>query len=198
MTVPMAMLALLDEGPTHGFDLKRRYDALLGHGRELKAGQVYSTLQRLERDGLTAGVGVEAGAGADRKLYAITEAGITEFDQWLATPEAPSGRPAEIFTRVVLALASGRNAAAVLEAHQRAYLRRMRALTAGRKTGDVIDRLAGDYEIEHLQADLRWIEIAAARLGDMSNWVHANDLREATTHAPTQTPARPAKNGTLR
>src|SRR5690625_6666553 len=72
MSVPMALLALLDDGPAHGFDLKRRYDALLGHGRELKYGQVYATLQRLERDGMAAGVGVEAGSGADRKLYAVT------------------------------------------------------------------------------------------------------------------------------
>jgi len=175
MTVPMAMLALLDEGPTHGFDLKRRYDALLGHERELKAGQVYSTLARLERDGLTAGVGIEAGAGADRKLYAITEAGVAELDAWLATPDVTASRPSEVFTRVILALASGRSAAEVLDAHRMAYLARMRALTAQRHTDDVIARLAGDYEIEHLEADLRWIEYAASRLADLSAWVQANE-----------------------
>lgn len=164
----MALLALLDGGPTHGFDLKRRYDAVLGHERELKYGQVYSTLQRLERDGYAVGVGVEAGAGADRKVYAITDDGVAELDTWLSMPQPPSGRPSELFARVVVALVSGRSAAQVLDTHRRAYLDRMRALTAARHLGDVIDRLAGDYEIAHLEADLQWIEIATARLHDVA------------------------------
>jgi|GEM_PF-545926 len=164
MTVPMAMLALLDAGPTHGFDLKQRYDALLGQERELKFGQVYATLQRLERDGLVAGVGVEAGAGADRKVYAITDHGVRDFESWLDAPVPPASRPAEVFARVVLALASGRDANHVLDTHRRVYLDRMRALTASRGEGDVVDRLARDYEAEHLQADLRWIELASSRL----------------------------------
>lgn len=173
MTVPMALLALLDDGPNHGFDLKRRYDALLGHDRELKYGQVYSTLARLERDGLAAGVGIAAGAGADRKVYAITPAGIGELDAWLASPQPAGGRPSELFTRVVLALVSGRPAELVLDAHRRAYLDRMRELTAARRTGDVIDRLVGDYETAHLEADLQWIELASARLGDIAAGVRA-------------------------
>lgn len=173
MTVPMALLALLDDGPTHGFDLKRRYDALLGHERELKYGQVYSTLARLERDGLAAGVGIEAGAGADRKVYAITPAGVSELDAWLAAPQPVGGRPSELFTRVVLALVSGRSADQVLDAHRRVYLDRMRELTAARRGGDVIDRLVGDYEAAHLSADLEWIELASARLGDIAAEVRA-------------------------
>jgi len=173
MTVPMAMLALLDDGPTHGFDLKRRYDSLLGHERELKYGQVYATLQRLERDGLAQGVGVEAGSGGDRKLYAITPSGVSELTKWLAEAETASSRPAEIFTRVVLALVSGRSAEAVLEAHRRVYLNRMRELTQLRNQGDVIDRLARDYEMQHLKADMAWLELAATRLKDISAQISA-------------------------
>ncbi len=173
MTVPMALLALLDEGPTHGFDLKRRYDALLGHERELKYGQVYSTLQRLERDGLASGVGIEQGGGADRKVYAITEGGVTELESWLTTPTGATGRPSELFTRVVLALVSGRSAEQVLDSHRRAFLDRMRTVTAARHAGDVVDRLAGDYEIAHLEADLRWIELASTRLSSIAAQVRA-------------------------
>lgn len=175
----MAILALLDEGPTHGFDLKRRYDALLGHGRELKYGQVYSTLQRLERDGFAYGVGIERGVGADRKVYAITDAGVGELDEWLAAPEPAGGRPGGVFTRVLLALVSGRPAERVLEVHRRTYLDRMRALTAARSAGDVVDRLAGDYEIAHLEADLRWIELASVRLADIAVQVRAVGAKEA-------------------
>jgi DNA-binding PadR family transcriptional regulator len=160
----MALLALLDGGPSHGFDLKRRYDSLLGQEHELKYGQVYSTLRRLERDGLAAGLGLEAGAGADRKVYAITPAGVFELDSWLDTASLPSPRRDDIFARVVLALASGRSAERVLDAHQRVFLDRMRVLTASRNSADPIDRLAADYEVAHLEADLRWIELAAVRL----------------------------------
>src|SRR6187402_799645 len=115
MTIPMALLALLDSSPSHGFALKRRYDDLLGHDRELRFGQVYATLARLERDGLADGIGLERGEGADRKVYAITADGVAELDRWLVTPQLPGGRPAELFTRVILALAAHRPADTILD-----------------------------------------------------------------------------------
>lgn len=160
----MAMLAFLDRKPAHGFALKRSYDHLLGHGRDLKYGQVYATLARLERDGLADGIGVEPGEGADRKVYAITEAGISELEAWLDEPHLPGGRASELFTKVVLALVAGRAAEPILDSQRRIYLERMRELTAARRDGDVVDRLARDYEMTHLEADVRWIELAAARL----------------------------------
>jgi DNA-binding PadR family transcriptional regulator len=163
----MAMLALLDRKPAHGFALKRSYDRLLGNGQGLKYGQVYSTLARLERDGLADGIGVEPGEGADRKVYAITPDGVSELDAWLGSPHLPGGRPAELFTRVVLALVAGRPAEPILDVQRRTYLERMRELTARRNEGDVVDRLARDFEMRHLEADIRWLEIAAARLGDL-------------------------------
>ncbi|MDR2347447.1 MAG: PadR family transcriptional regulator, partial [Bifidobacteriaceae bacterium] len=164
MTVSMALLALLDPGPAHGFELKRRYDALLGRERELKFGQVYATLQRLERDGLAADAGVEPGSGSDRKLYAITPAGAAALDQWLALAEPEPTRPGGVFARVVLALASGRPAAQMLDAHRRAYLDRVRELARAPGSGEPLERLAADYETAHLEADLRWIALAADRL----------------------------------
>lgn len=160
----MAMLGILGAGPSHGWALKQRYDELLGQGRELKFGQVYATLARLERDGLVQDVGFAPGDGAERRVYAITDLGVEDFDSWLTTPRLPAGRPAELFTKVVLALVSGRPAAQILAAQQRVYVARMRELTKARHEGDAIDRLAGDFEIAHLEADLKWIELAAARL----------------------------------
>lgn len=173
MTVPMALLALLDRRPSHGFALKRRYDGLLGHDRELRFGQVYATLARLERDGLADGVGFQRGEGADRKVYAITGYGVAELDRWLATPQLPGGRPAELFTKVVLALVAHRPADVVLDTQRAIYLTRMRELTAKRAQGDAVDRLARDFEMAHLDADLRWIELAVARLADVQHGVDA-------------------------
>lgn len=167
MTVPMAMLAFLDPAPAHGFALKRRYDRLLGSGRELRVGQVYSTLARLERDGLTVIDGVEAGSGPERKVFAISDAGVTELQSWLRSPEPSDGRPDGLFSKVVLSLASGRDAGEVLDIQRGAHLARMRTITAARKSGTVVDRLAGDFELAHLEADLNWIEIAGARMKDL-------------------------------
>jgi DNA-binding PadR family transcriptional regulator len=165
MSVRMALLAMLDSGgSSHGFVLKQRYDSLFPYSGELKYGQVYSTLARLERDGLTAGVGVEKGEGADRRVYAITEDGVHELDAWLSRASFPGGRPSELFTRVVLAIVSGRPAEEVLAVQRAAYLARMREITASRHDGDAIDRLAGDFEMAHLEADLRWVELAGTRL----------------------------------
>lgn len=173
MSIPMALLALLEGHPSHGFALKRRYDGLLGHDRELRYGQVYATLSRLERDGLADGLGLQPGEGADRKVYAITAGGVAELDRWLATPELPGGRPTELFTKVVLALVAGRPAEDVLDSQRAVHLERMRELTARRADGDAVDRLARDFEAAHLDADLRWIELAAARLADLRNGVAA-------------------------
>ncbi len=125
---------------------------------------MYSTLARLERDGLTAGAGVEKGEGADRRVYAITADGVHELDAWLSRASFPGGRPSELFTRVVLAIVSGRPAEEVLAVQRAAYLARMREITASRHDGDAIDRLAGDFEMAHLEADLRWVELAGTRL----------------------------------
>lgn len=169
----MALLALLDDEPRHGFALKQAYDGLLGQRQEVRFGQVYATLARLERDGLAEGVRIEPGGGADRRVYAVTPAGVGELDAWLHAPVAPAGRPSELFTKVVLALVAGRSAVDLLEAQRAAYLGRARELTAARHEGDVIDRLARDYEIAHLEADLRWVELAGARMGDMTARVRA-------------------------
>lgn len=173
MTVPMALLTLLEPSPAHGFALKARYDRLLGWGAELRYGQVYATLSRLERDGLTTDDGVEPGAGADRRLYRITRDGMTQVEDWLRSPVEPGGRAAELFVKVVLALASGRPAAKILAVQRATHMTRMRELTGARNKGTVLDRLAGDYEIAHLDADLQWMDIASSRLGALAKEVRS-------------------------
>src|SRR3984885_3897598 len=88
VSVPLTLLGLLERQPSHGYDLKRDYDAFFGRGRPLPFGQVYATLARLTRDGKVVGGDSEPGAGPDRKRYVITEAGAAEFERWLAEPAA--------------------------------------------------------------------------------------------------------------
>ena len=75
MSVPFALLGLLEQQPSHGYDLKRNYDAYFGKTRPVPFGQVYSTLSRLVRDGRVEAGEIESGSGPDRKRYAITVQG---------------------------------------------------------------------------------------------------------------------------
>src|ERR1700722_11468968 len=89
MSVPLTLLGLLERGPSHGYDLKRDYDAFFGRGRPLRYRQVYATLPRLARRGKAVAGPVEREAGPQPRRYVITEAGIADVEHWLAEPVPP-------------------------------------------------------------------------------------------------------------
>ncbi len=159
------LLGLLEAGPRHGYDLKQRYDRLFGRRRPLKFGQVYATLSRLARDGLVRMEAVERGEGPDRKRYGITDEGVADLDRWLREALQPSpGLHDELFTKVVLAVASDRDVEVLLDAQRSTHLQRMRELTTAKREGDLLDVLSADRDLFHLEADLRWIDLTTARL----------------------------------
>ncbi|MGA5305014.1 PadR family transcriptional regulator [Nucisporomicrobium flavum] len=165
MTVPLTLLGLLEREPSHGYDLKRDYDAYFGRGKPLSYGQVYNTLSRLARDGKVVMSEVGPGEGPDRKRYVITERGATEVDTWLAEPVEPEPHlQTTLFAKVTLALMLGRPAEAYLDTQRAAHLKRMRELTEIKRHGALVDALLADHGLFHLEADLRWIELTAARL----------------------------------
>src|SRR6266511_1583251 len=105
MSVPLALLGLLEREPSHGYDLKRDYDAYFGRGKPLPFGQVYATLARLARDGKVTPGEVEPGAGPERKRYAITEVGRSEVEEWLDEPVDPEPHLRTVlFVKFVVAL----------------------------------------------------------------------------------------------
>jgi DNA-binding PadR family transcriptional regulator len=170
----MALLGLLEREPSHGYDLKRDYDAFFGRGKPLPFGQVYATLARLARDGKVAAGESEPGAGPDRKRYAITESGVSQVEAWLAEPVEPEPHlQTELFVKVVLALMLGRSAEMYLDTQRAAHMQRMRQLTELRRTGVVVDALLADHGLFHLEADLRWIDLTAARLDALASEVCA-------------------------
>ena len=175
MTVPIALLGLLEREPSHGYDLKREYDAYFGRDKPLPFGQVYSTLARLTRDGKVLAAESEPGAGPERKRYVITDRGVSELETWLAEPVTPEPYlQAVLFEKVVLALMSGRPAQQYLDAQRAAHLERMRELTQRKRKGDVADALLADHGLFHLEADLRWIDTTVARLGALAKEVAAD------------------------
>jgi DNA-binding PadR family transcriptional regulator len=174
MQIAKTFLGLLEGGPSHGYDLKRTYDERFGQDKPLAYGQVYATLQRLQKNGLVELDGVEAGGGPDRKRYAITEAGVADVDLWLAEPERPEQYlQTTLYAKVVLALLTGRPAADVLDTQRATHLQAMRELTRRKSGGDLTDQLVCDHALFHLEADLRWLELAAARLDKLKAAVTA-------------------------
>ncbi|AEW96259.1 MULTISPECIES: PadR family transcriptional regulator [Streptomycetaceae] len=169
MSIGHTFLGLLESGPRHGYDLKRAFDQRFGHDRPLAYGQVYSTLARLLKHGLVEVDGIEPGGGPERKRYAITDAGITDIARWLAQPEKPEPYlQSTLYHKVVLALLTGRGAHEVLDTQRAEHLRLMRELTRRKTGGDLADQLVCDHALFHLEADLRWLELTAARLDQLA------------------------------
>jgi DNA-binding PadR family transcriptional regulator len=174
VTVPLALLGLLEREPRHGYDLKRDYDELFGRDKPLPYGQVYSTLARLARDGKVLAGEAEPGAGPDRKRYVITPTGVTEIEAWLREPVEPEPHlQTVLFMKVVLALLSDRDAQGYLDAQRAAHLQRMRELTERRRSSTVVDALLADHGLFHLEADLRWIDLTASRLDHLAKEVRS-------------------------
>ncbi|GAA0271176.1 PadR family transcriptional regulator [Cryptosporangium japonicum] len=180
MSTPQVLLALLSAGARHGYDLKRAYDVRFPKARPLAFGQVYSTLERLTRDGLATEAGVERVDGPDRTVFAITDAGRESLRDWLDVVEPPTPHVTNaLFTKVVAALLVDESpdglAVTYLRAQRRAHLARMRDFTQV-KTADGVsvgEVLAADYALAHLDADLRWIDLTLSRISALRQEVLA-------------------------
>jgi DNA-binding PadR family transcriptional regulator len=169
MATGEALLALLLRGPRHGYDLKRAHDDWFAGMRPLAFGQVYSTLSRLQRDGLVQIAHTETGDGPERVVYELTAPGQERIREWLTEPVDPSGSHAEELIRKTLAAYRLDADPGGLMARQRAtHLRAIRALEPGDSTSQASTELAPallvDHARLHLDADLRWLEIAADRV----------------------------------
>ena len=168
MSVPHALLGLLEREPHHGYDLKRLFDSYFAPDRPLAYAQVYSTLGRLEQKGQVRLEAVERAEGPDRRRFAITEDGRTELGRWLLEPLLPEPHlQAALYAKVVLAILSGRPVEPLVDTERHAHLERMRELTAIRRDGSLQIALLADYCLFHLEADLRWLDVTAARIGDL-------------------------------
>lgn len=169
MSVAMALLGVLAErGAAHGYDLKREHDARFSSSKPLAFGQVYAALDKLTRDGLVEVVEVSRDGGPDRTAYAMTPAGQASLRTWLSEPE-PAGPYAadELVRKVVTALATGGDAEGFLLRQREVHLASMRQLVAVQAAATGSTRIGLDHTIAHLDADLRWMETARARVDEM-------------------------------
>jgi DNA-binding PadR family transcriptional regulator len=170
MSVRHAMLALLSEGPKYGTQLRDEFESNTGEVWPLNVGQVYTTLQRLERDGLVTAVSGDDGEddGA-QKSYRITDDGSAELVRWLRTPPDLSTPPRdELVMKVLVALrVPGTDIRDVIQAHRRYLVELMQQWTRIKEddAGDDLSMsLAVDAEVFRLDSVVRWLDAAEARI----------------------------------
>src|SRR5262245_24554397 len=171
MSVPHALLALLSEKPKYGLRLQSEFEARTGEVWPLNVGQVYTTLQRLERDGLVAADG-EGEQSRKQKRYRITPAGAHELAVWLRTPPelVPPPRD-ELVIKVLVALeVPGIDVHDLMQVHRRHVIEVMQRYTrikAEAAEEDVPLALVADAELFRLEAIVRWLDAADVRLKQM-------------------------------
>jgi len=167
MSVRHALLALLSEGPSFGLRLQQDFERRTGEVWPLNVGQVYTTLQRLERDGYIA-ADHDSGEGPQRS-YVITTLGEQELGAWLRTPADADPPPRdELVIKVLVALAvPGVDVHEIIQVHRRMCVEamqrytRLKSLTTSDDVGLI---LPVDAELFRLEGVVRWLDAADARL----------------------------------
>ncbi|KQZ05124.1 transcriptional regulator [Microbacterium sp. Root53] len=192
MSVRQSLLAILDQGACYGYQLRAEFERRTGSTSPLNVGQIYNTLERLERDGLVArGEADEHG----HVYWRITDTGRIEARDWLDSPvlRAPGARD-ELAIKLALAATLPGVDVGVLIRRQRqatlAHLRRLREPRPAPRSGP--EELAGSLVVDHLafqaEAELRWLDHVEERLAAHPD--HAIGL-ELATERPKR--GRPAK-----
>ncbi|HEY2214077.1 MAG TPA: PadR family transcriptional regulator [Acidimicrobiales bacterium] len=167
MSVRHALLALLSEGPKYGLQLRQEFEARTGEVWPLNVGQVYTTLQRLERDGLVQSDDTDD--DGPQKGFHITESGQEELATWLRTPPDLSSPPRdELVIKVLVAIRlPGVDVAEVIQTHRRYLVQLMQEWTRLKEDESNLDlsfALVVDAELFRLDSVIRWLDMADGRL----------------------------------
>ncbi|AXE22087.1 PadR family transcriptional regulator [Streptomyces globosus] len=180
MSIRHGLLALLDDGPRYGSQLRTEFESRTGSTWPLNVGQVYTTLARLERDGLVAPGGEDP---AGHTLYAITEAGRAELRLWYERPVDRTSPPRdELAIKLAMAVGSpGVDIRAVIQAQRHATVKAMQDYTrlkaqalaalesgAARERDDVAWLLVLEQLIFQTEAEARWLDHSESRLVRLS------------------------------
>ena len=167
MSIRHSLLALLSEGPKYGFQLRQEFEASTGEVWPLNVGQVYTTLQRLERDGLAQSDDVDE--DERQKNYRITPEGGEELARWLRTPPDLSEPPRDemVIKVLVASRLSDVDVYDVIQVHRRYIVQLMQQWTRLKEDESHFDlafALAVDAELYRLDAVVRWLDAADGRL----------------------------------
>src|SRR6266581_4918 len=149
MSVAMSLLAILEEAPTYGLHIKNEFEARTGSMWPLNVGQVYSTLGRLERDGLVRVL--EQGSDA-QKLYEITEAGLVRLRSWFDTPTQMLPPPRdELVLKLVMAVGhEAVNLQDVIQAERKGAVELLQELTLLKRKGSLKNDIGWAFLLDSL------------------------------------------------
>lgn len=195
MSVKHTLLALLYQRPMHGYELGKQLTLSVNAEWDVKAGQIASTLNRLQEADLVTYEMVQTDDAPDRKVYALTDAGIEELVHWYRTPEVRDYRLGDSFyIKLVLSLIAGPvSAEEVLWTQRRELYQQLHEVTDLRRQANPKRELPWllllDGALMHLEADLRWIEMCEARLPDLKQY--------NPPEPPPKPRGRPRKSATL-
>lgn len=194
MSIRHALLALLSEEPKHGLLLQQEFEEQTGEVWPLNVGQVYITLQRLERAGLVASEGEED--DGPRKRFVITSAGGDELQDWLRTPssEIPPPRD-ELLIKILISLrVPGADVHEIVQVHRRHIIESMQhfwRLKEEMAPGDIGIALITDAEMYRLEGIIRWLDAADIRL---RHYLAAENVPpRGGTHSSPSPERRPAR-----
>lgn len=195
MSVRQSLLAILAQGPCYGHQLRHEFDRRTGSVWPLNVGQIYNTLERLERDGL-----VERGdADAQGHVYwEITDAGALETEHWLTSPveRSQAGRDELAIKLAVAATLPGADAATVIDLQRSTTRRHIRSLRDVRESreDDSAEGLAWSLVVDSMifaaDAELRWLDHVDERLAQHPD--HALALGLTADRPKRGRPARAA------
>ena len=178
MSIRQAMLALLEQGPMYGYQLRAEFEQRTGATWPLNIGQVYTTLSRLERDGLVESSrhgGRRRRSGRPRPSYRITDAGRGEVSAWFTTP-VPRTQPPRDELAIKLAIAvtlPGVDVGAIIQRQRTATMTALQDYTRLKRTGraaepdepaDLAWSLVLDSLVFDAEAEIRWLDHCEARL----------------------------------
>jgi DNA-binding PadR family transcriptional regulator len=167
-----ALLGLLACQPRHGYDLKNALEEALGGNWEINFGQIYTTLSRLERDGLVTSR-ADAGDKRGKRTYVLASRGRTELETWLDRPvEKVESLRDEFFIKLVVRhLAGYRDTLAMITDQRQAYLQQLREMGTllVQVQDDPFVALLLEGAMLHLQADLKWLDLCDERLEEIDS-----------------------------
>ena len=195
MSIRQAMLALLEQGPMYGYQLRAEFEQRTGATWPLNVGQVYTTLNRLERDGLVETADGDGGDDAGHVIYRVTDAGRDEVTTWFTTPVSRTQPPRdELAIKLAIAVTvPGIDVGAVIQQQRTATMAALQDYTRLKRSGRAArptepDDLAWSLVLDSLvfgaEAEIRWLDHCEAR------------LRRAALDRPSTRPAADAAAGT--
>lgn len=198
MSVKYGILALLNRHSMHGYEMRRELEEELGPEWAVNYGQIYSTLERLVRDGLVVqSETVVSGDAPDRKLYTVTPAGRTRLHDWFLSPldNLDAARDG-LHAKILLALRGDVPVDRVIQAERKGQLKRIGQLTEAKEHHDPDLELAAvlqlDMAIMKTEAVLRWLDTAEAKIRKATAAATTGISTESRASRPSAEPSESA------